>query len=48
MIENLSEGLRIQVSENLEVFIKGLIQKAEVPAPTQAEMKNFYFDLSKC
>ena len=45
-IENLSEGL--QVSENSEVFSGSRVQKPEVPAPTQAEMENFYFDLSKC
>ena len=45
-IENLSEGL--QVSENSEVFSGSRVQKLEVPAPTQAEMENFYFDLSKC
>ena len=45
-IENLNEGL--QVSENSEVFSGSRVQKPEVPAPTQAEMENFYFDLSKC
>ena len=45
-IENLNEGL--QVSENSEVFSGSCVQKPEVPAPTQAEMENFYFDLSKC
>ena len=45
-IENLSEGL--QVSDNSEVFTESPVQKPEVPAPTQAEMENFYFDLSKC
>ena len=44
-IENLNEGL--QVSENSEVF-SGSCVKKQVPAPTQAEMENFYFDLSKC
>ena len=44
-IENLSEGL--QVSENSEVFSGSRVQKPEVPAPTQAEMENFYFDLNK-
>ena len=44
-IENLNEGL--QVSENSEVF-SGSCVKKPVPAPTQAEMENFYFDLSKC
>ena len=45
-IENLNEGL--QVSENSEVFSESRVQKPEVPAPTQVEMENFYFDLSKC
>ena len=45
-IEDLSEGL--QVSENSEVFTESPVYKPEVPAPTQAEMENFYFDLSKC
>ena len=45
-IENLNEGL--QVSENSEVFTESPVQKPEAPAPTQAEMENFYFDLSKC
>ena len=44
-IENLNEGL--QVSENSEVFSESRVQKPEVPAPTQAEMENFYFDLNK-
>ena len=44
-IENLNEGL--QVSENSEVFSGSRVQKPEVPAPTQAEMENFYFDLNK-
>ena len=41
-IEDLSEGL--QVSENSEVFTESPVYKPEVPAPTQAEMENFYFD----
>ena len=45
-IENLNEGLK--VSENSEVFSESRVQKPEVPAPTQVEMENFYFDLSKC
>ena len=45
-IENLSEGL--QVSDNSEVVTESPVQKPEVPAPTQAEMENFYFDFSKC
>ena len=44
-MENLNEGL--QVSENSEVFSGSRVQKPEVPAPTQAEMENFYFDLNK-
>ena len=42
-IENLSEGL--QVSDNSKVFTESPVKKPEVPAPTQAEMENFYFDL---
>ena len=45
-IENLNEGL--QVSKNSEVFSESRVQKPEVPAPTQADIENFYFDLSKC
>ena len=45
-IEDLSEGL--QVSENSEVFTESPVYEPEVPAPTQTEMENFYFDLSKC
>ena len=44
-IENLSEGL--QVSDNSKVFTESPVKKPEVPAPTQAEMENFYFDLRK-
>ena len=44
-MENLNEGL--QVSENSVVFSGSRVQKPEVPAPTQAEMENFYFDLNK-
>ena len=45
-IVNLNEGL--QVSKNSEVFSESRVQKPEVPAPTQADIENFYFDLSKC
>ena len=45
-IENLNEGL--QVSKNSEVSSESRVQKPEVPALTQADIENFYFDLSKC
>ena len=45
-MENLNEGLK--VSGNSEVFTESPVQKPEAPAPIQAEMENFYFDLSKC
>ena len=41
-IENLKEGIKV------EVFTESPVQKPEVPVPTQAEMANFYLDLSKC
>ena len=41
-IENLNEGIKV------EVFTESPVQKPEVPVPTQAEMANFYLDLSKC
>ena len=40
-IENLNEGIKV------EVFAESPVQKPEVPVPTQAEMANFYLDLSK-
>ena len=45
-IENLPEDL--QLSADSKVFTESPVQKPEVPAPTQAEMKNFYSELSKC
>ena len=39
-IENLNEGF--QVSKNSEVFSESRVQKPEVPAPTQADIENFY------
>ena len=41
-VENLNKGIQV------EVFTKSPVQKPEVPVPTQAEMANFYLDLSKC
>ena len=43
-MENLNEGL--QVSKNSKVFSESRVQKPEVPAPTQANIENFYFELS--
>ena len=43
-MEKLNEGL--QVSKNSEVFSECRVQKPEVPAPTQTNIENFYFDLS--
>ena len=41
-VENLNKGIQVVV------FTKSPVQKPEVPVPTQAEMANFYLDLSKC
>ena len=45
-IENLPEDLQLSVDS--KVFTESPVQKPEVPAPTQAEMENFYSELSKC
>ena len=40
-VENLNKGIQVVV------FTKSPVQKPEVPVPTQAEMANFYLDVSK-
>ena len=45
-IENLPEDL--QLSADSKVFTESPVHKPEVPVPTQAQMENFYSELSKC
>ena len=46
MIENLTEDL--ELSGISKGFTESAVPNPEVPAPTQAEMENFYSNLSKC
>ena len=46
MIENLAEDL--ELSGISKGYTESAAPKPEVPAPTQAEMKDFYSNLSKC
>lgn len=46
MIENLTNDL--QLPGISKVSTESAIPKPEIPAPTQTEMENFYFNLRKC